>query len=206
MTCLRSASVAMLAVAVVSATLATGCSKTEQKTKSASNQDTKKDSKRIPPETPLPAFVPPTGVELQDTTPEQLQAFVAGHKGKAILIDYWATWCGPCKKAFPHTVALSKKYAGEGLVVVSVCVDKHEQRGVAIEFLKNKDARIINFYPSDKLDPDTLDQVFKASSFPLYRIYGADGKLIKAVTTGGKTREQARQEIDEAVLTALGYK
>ena len=159
-----------------------------------------------PPAKRLPAFKPPKTVQLKDVTPKQLAAFIKKQKGRAVLVDYWATWCRPCKKAFPHTVALSAKYAKAGLVVVSLCVDSQESRANALKFLKTSKAKIVNFYPNEKLDPDSLDEAFNASSFPLYRIYGADGKLVKAVTTAGKKPDQAKKEIDAAVLTALGYK
>jgi len=45
-------------------------------------------------------------------------------KGKTVLINFWATWCGPCKKELPDIQNLSKAYASKGLVVIGVSVDK----------------------------------------------------------------------------------
>ena len=45
-------------------------------------------------------------------------------KGKTVLINFWATWCGPCKKELPDIENLSKTFASKGLVVIGVSVDK----------------------------------------------------------------------------------
>lgn len=43
--------------------------------------------------------------------------------GKVVLIDFWATWCGPCREALPHMKKIAQKFAGEPLVIVSVSLD-----------------------------------------------------------------------------------
>ncbi|HVZ94404.1 MAG TPA: TlpA disulfide reductase family protein, partial [Phycisphaerales bacterium] len=45
-------------------------------------------------------------------------------KGKVVLIDFWATWCMPCRAAVPHTNEIARKYKDQGLVVVGVCAGK----------------------------------------------------------------------------------
>jgi len=45
-------------------------------------------------------------------------------KGKTVLINFWATWCGPCKMELPDIESLSKEYASKGLVIIGVSVDK----------------------------------------------------------------------------------
>lgn len=42
-------------------------------------------------------------------------------KGKIVVLDFWATWCGPCLRAVPHTNDMMKKYAKDGVVIIGVC-------------------------------------------------------------------------------------
>jgi peroxiredoxin/outer membrane protein assembly factor BamD (BamD/ComL family) len=48
--------------------------------------------------------------------------------GKVVLLDFWATWCGPCREALPHMQEIAKKFQGQPLVVLSVSLDSDEQK------------------------------------------------------------------------------
>ena len=49
-------------------------------------------------------------------------------QGKVVLLDFWATWCGPCREALPHLRDLAKKFQGQPLVILSVSLDSDEQK------------------------------------------------------------------------------
>ena len=49
-------------------------------------------------------------------------------QGKVVLMDFWATWCGPCREALPHIKRIAQKFSGEPLVVLSVSLDSDEQK------------------------------------------------------------------------------
>ena len=49
-------------------------------------------------------------------------------QGKVVLLDFWATWCGPCREALPHIRNVAKKFQGEPLVILSVSLDDDEQK------------------------------------------------------------------------------
>ena len=86
----------------------------------------------------------------------------ADMKGKVVIVDFYATWCGPCMAAIPHNNELLKKYKDKGLVIVGVCTsnrgqDKMEQtvKARGMEYptardpqLKSQKAWEVQYYPT----------------------------------------------------------
>ena len=55
-------------------------------------------------------------------------------KGKVVYLDFWASWCGPCRDSFPWMEAMHKKYAAQGLEIIAVNLDQEPE--LAQKFLK----------------------------------------------------------------------
>lgn len=81
--------------------------------------------------------------ELQDKDGNTVR--LADYRDKVVVIDFWATWCGPCKAEMPWLIELSKKYQEEGLVVLGISMDSDgwttvkpfiEKMGVSYPILK----------------------------------------------------------------------
>ncbi|HEY3989354.1 MAG TPA: redoxin domain-containing protein [Acidobacteriaceae bacterium] len=62
------------------------------------------------------------------TTLSGQQISLDGLEGKVLLIDFWATWCGPCREALPHMQSIAKKFAGQPLVILSVSLDSDQAK------------------------------------------------------------------------------
>ena len=51
------------------------------------------------------------------------QVNLSSYRGRVVLLDFWATWCGPCREEVPHFVQLQNKYANQGLQIIGVSMD-----------------------------------------------------------------------------------
>ena len=134
---------------------------------------------------------------------------IAANKGKVIVVDCWATWCVPCRKAFPKTVELSQKFADQGVVVVSLCFDdpvKGQASEKVKQFLALNDAHFENLLSSLDISAEGAD-VFEISegALPHFKVYGKDGKLFK-VFESGEDKEFKHEDIEAAVKSAIQAK
>jgi cytochrome c biogenesis protein CcmG, thiol:disulfide interchange protein DsbE len=64
---------------------------------------------------------------------------LSAYRGKVVLLDFWASWCNPCRQSFPWMGTIAQEYAAQGLVVVAVNVDR--ERALADDFLHDNPAQ-----------------------------------------------------------------
>ena len=93
-------------------------------------------------------------IELTEAPAADLEIALDTHKGKVVLVDFWAVWCPPCRARFPHFVDTHNKYAEKGLVCMSVSMDKLWARGAydkapVLAFLRDQAASLPNYVAMD---------------------------------------------------------
>jgi len=89
---------------------------------------------RIPPEPPAPKGI----VDLNEAAWEKVRA---QQHGRVLLVDFWATWCDPCREEFPNLVRLHNAYRGRGLSVVAISMDEPESVPAVQRFLQSQGAK-----------------------------------------------------------------
>lgn len=126
-----------------------------------------------------------------DGTPMKLSDL----KGKVVLIDFWASWCGPCRKENPNVVNLYKKYEKDGFTVMSVSLDKSKDAWVAaIE----KDNLIWPNHVSDlKQWSNEVAQQYKVTGIPFTVLIDQEGKIINTNLRGA--------DLDNTLKSIFGH-
>ena len=94
-------------------------------------------------------------------------------KGKVVVLDFWATWCVPCRAEIPGYIELQRKYAAEGLAVVGVSVDQ-DGAEIVKRFMK---AHGINYTVVLAGDSDITSAYGDVSSIPTTFIIDRDGRI-----------------------------
>lgn len=121
--------------------------------------------------------------KLDGKLPEELN-------GQVILLDFWASWCGPCKASFPAMEELRKKYAQQGLTILAVSVDEKEEnmqrflKAANISFTVVRDAQ------------QKLVAAADVKAMPTSFLVDRSGK-IRFVHTGFNGEENTRQYVKE---------
>lgn len=111
------------------------------------------------------------------------------YKGKVILLNYWATWCGPCKVEIPDLIALQDQYKDEGLVVLGVSQDDEPQtlREFAAAHKMNYPVLV------GKDVPDLLDAQGPLWGLPTSYLIGRDGTICTRHLGPAKKEEFERE-------------
>jgi thiol-disulfide isomerase/thioredoxin len=108
---------------------------------------------------------------------------IAAQKGKVVLVDFWATWCKPCRKEMPEIAKLQQKLAARGFTVITISTDEPEQEASARKVLEDdhitgaayikKTADDDKFYV--KVDPE-----WTSGAVPAVFLYDRNGKRVKS--------------------------
>jgi thiol-disulfide isomerase/thioredoxin len=124
------------------------------------------------------------------TTMDGQQISLDDLNGKVVLIDFWATWCAPCREALPHLQKISKKFQGQPLVILSVSLDENEQQWK--DFIAKNQMTWLNYRDGGFEGP--IAKLFGVEAIPHTFTIDADGVLqdeqIGDASIEGKLKKQ----------------
>lgn len=135
-----------------------------------------------------------------------LDEIIANNEGRVVLVDFWATWCGPCKKMFPHTVELARQHGAEGLSVVTVSCDGAKAEPQVLAFLKPFSTEGISLQHVRVSDDRTFVDDFQIENgtLPYLRVYGRGGQVVRTFVQGDPQQAGFEEaDVEAAVKEAL---
>jgi thiol-disulfide isomerase/thioredoxin len=131
---------------------------------------------------------------------------VAKQRGKVVLVDFWATWCGPCVEQLPHTLDLARELKDRGLAVITVSCDEPTEVDRVADFLRSKDAgKAINLISQFGGSTQTMEAFdISSGAVPYYQLYDRAGKLRQTFGISPTAKTQfTPADIDAAVKKLL---
>jgi thiol-disulfide isomerase/thioredoxin len=151
---------------------------------------------------------PQQAVGVRTIDPAGYKELLRQHRGRVVLVDFWATWCQPCQELFPHGVELSRRLAGRGLSVVSLSLDDPDNQQAVERFLQRQDvatAGMENFISRDGFNPQAAeDYQITGGAIPHLKLYDRQGKLRQTFPDGDGHLDP--RQIERAVEELLDEK
>ncbi|HZI59435.1 MAG TPA: TlpA disulfide reductase family protein [Pyrinomonadaceae bacterium] len=131
------------------------------------------------------------------TVADGKRSLFSEYRGKVLILDYYATWCNPCRKSIPHLVELQKKHGDQGLQVIGLNVGGPEDLEKVPGFARELNIQYPLAVPDDELVSFMLSDI---DSIPQTFVFDREGVLVERVIGFGPS---AGPRIDSAVENAL---
>ena len=98
------------------------------------------------------------------------------YKGKVLLLDFWATWCGPCVAELPNVIAAYGKYHSKGFEIVGISLDQPNQKDKVVKFTQDKQMPWRQIYDGKYWQADNA-VAFGIQAIPFTLLIGKDGAI-----------------------------
>lgn len=117
------------------------------------------------------------GVTLRETDAAALDHLLSQQVGKVALVDFWATWCLPCREGLPKVLALGTARGADHLAVISVSLDDPAQSEEVLAFLRSIGAAIPNLISAWGAGTESLERFGIPGGLPYCRLYDRRGQM-----------------------------
>ena len=134
-----------------------------------------------------------------------LRALLAKERGRTVLVNFWATWCVPCREEFPDLDRLARELAPRGLTVIGISTDFSSQAAEVEKFLVSTRPSFANYRKKSGGDDQAFIEAVDSKwggELPFSVLYGPDGRKAKTLS-GQHSYDGYRREILQ-VMTEAG--
>lgn len=120
-------------------------------------------------------------------------------KGKITFMNFWGTWCPPCRAEIPHLIDLSKKYESSGFQIVGIALERTEENvmGLVSDFVKKSNINYRNF-PSRPYAEEFSKKFGAIQYVPTTFVVGRDGKILETIV-GGRDHKAFEEIINKYI-------
>lgn len=133
--------------------------------------------------------------QAQTNVKKTFDELIAENKGKVILIDYWASWCKPCRKEMPAMKKLMESYKDADVAFVFISMDIEAEKWQSAS-KKEGLADITHNYMTNDIIKTELSRSLKISAIPRYVIFDRNGNLVNADAPHPRDKEM-KEELDK---------
>jgi thiol-disulfide isomerase/thioredoxin len=128
-------------------------------------------------------------LDLKFTAVDGRKVDLADMRGKVVLVDFWATWCGPCREEVPDMVKIYRKFHDKGFEIVGVSLDRDKAEMLA--FTKENGMVWPQYFDGKGWDNE-ISAGFGVSAIPIMLLIGRDGKVVKPDGSGDLSGQIAK--------------
>jgi thiol-disulfide isomerase/thioredoxin len=153
-----------------------------------------------PPATTFPMPPLKADAELGWLLPDNHRQKLADYRGKVLVLDFYATWCAPCRESIPHLVRLQNQFGNQGLQIIGLNVGGADDRIKVSQFARELSVNYPLGFPDKTLtdfflsDDQTIPQTF---------VFGREGQLIKRLIG---YEGSAKTELEKAITIGIATK
>lgn len=136
-------------------------------------------------------------LELDGTTVDGLPFDWASYRGKIVLVDFWATWCGPCRAELPNVKEVYAKYRDQGFEIVGISLDTDRKK--LQELIEQEEIAWANLFDKDHAGwGNPLAKKYGIRAIPATLLVDREGKVVVTNARGKRLAEQVEKLLGEA--------
>jgi thiol-disulfide isomerase/thioredoxin len=129
--------------------------------------------------------------DFEEKTPEGIPLKLSSYKGQYVLLDFWASWCGPCRKENPFLVSAYEKYKDKGFTVLGVSIDTDRSDW-------QKAIKVDNLVWAQLIDSTTdIARIYGIDAIPKNFLIDPNGKIVAKNLRGGALEDKLKEIFDK---------